>query len=80
MTHHELKCWPEYYVPLKNGFKSFEVRKNDRKFKVGDSLVLREWDPEISQYTGRQVFKSVTYILEGGQLGIEEGYCVMSLA
>lgn len=42
---HELKIWPQYYCRVADGSKTFEVRKNDRGFQPGDSVELREWDP-----------------------------------
>lgn len=42
---HELKCWPEYFHALVLGAKPFEVRKNDRDFKRGDTLVIQEFFP-----------------------------------
>ena len=42
---HALKIYPEYYEAVKSGKKPFEVRKNDRDFKVGDILALNEFDP-----------------------------------
>ena len=44
MTH-ELKIWPQYYVNVANGSKTFELRNNDRAFQKGDTVVLKEWDP-----------------------------------
>jgi len=52
MVHH-VKCWPEFYQALAIGQKSFEIRKNDRAYKVDDSLFIEEWDPETKRYTGR---------------------------
>ena len=46
MTH-ELKIWPQYFCRVKDGTKTFEVRKNDRGFQPGDTVVLREYDPAI---------------------------------
>lgn len=43
---HELKTWPVYFEALWSGRKRFEVRKNDRGFKTGDRLVLKECDPD----------------------------------
>ena len=45
MTVHELKIWPEFFEPVASGVKTFEVRRDDRGFAVGDRLRLREWEP-----------------------------------
>ena len=42
MTH-ELKTWPEFFGPVWTGEKKFEIRKNDRDFAPGDTLLLREY-------------------------------------
>lgn len=78
MTH-ELKVWKKYFQGISDRDKTFEVRKNDRNFDEGDVLTLREWDNVDKKYTGRVCIRKVAYILHGGQFGIEEGYCVMSI-
>lgn len=80
MNLHELKTWPEYFKAVERGDKTFEVRKADRDFNVGDFLKLREWNPKKEAYTGKSVIRCITYILPGGQFGIEEGYCVLGMA
>lgn len=42
---HILKCWPQYFDLLWTGKKRAEVRVNDRNYREGDFLVLREFDP-----------------------------------
>jgi hypothetical protein len=32
---------------VKDGSKTFEVRKNDRGFQPGDTVELLEWDPKF---------------------------------
>lgn len=59
---HELKSWPKYFQAVRDGLKTFEIRKNDRNFKVGDELFLREWDPETEVYSGRTMSLYVPYI------------------
>lgn len=76
MTH-ELKTWPEYFQSVWDGIKTFEVRKADRDFNIRDTLWLREWDPTTKEYTGRGCHGEITYILFGGQFGIEQGTCVI---
>ena len=89
MTTHELKSWPDFFAALLDGTKTFEARRNDRDFRVGDTLVLREWIPAdsvhsaVGTYTGREIKATVTYILYGSEAnrrtGVPEGYCVMSI-
>lgn len=76
---HELKTWPVYFDALWSGLKRFEVRKNDRGFKTGDRLVLREYDPERDGYSGRQIESKATYVMGGGRFGIDPEWCVISL-
>jgi hypothetical protein len=77
---HPLKTWPEYFEAIGCGHKTFEARKDDRGFQVGDVLLLEEFDPAKSTYTGRHIFMKISYILRGPGFGIESGYCVMSLS
>jgi hypothetical protein len=77
-TTHELKCWPEYFQPLIDGVKTFELRLNDRNYQIGDVLSQREWDPATHQYTGRACVCEVLYILEGTS-HLAPGYCAMGV-
>lgn len=78
---HELKIHPKYYEDILNEVKTFEVRKNDRAYKVGDFLQLNEFDngKYTGQYTGRFKYVEIIYILEGGSFGIDKDYIVMSI-
>jgi hypothetical protein len=80
MKTHLLKTWPEYYSRVESGQKKFELRKNDRDFQVGDTLILQEYDPISEFYTCNEIKVSVDYILHGPCFGIEEGFCVMSIS
>ena len=83
--HHVLKCWPEYFEAVASGAKTFEVRKHDRPFAVGDHIRLREWDPRTAHYTEREADFDVTYILDAQAAEwIEPGilradYCVLAI-
>lgn len=76
---HDLKVWPEFFAALATGRKTFEVRKDDRGFREGDRLILREWHPTDAAYTGAHIEASIGYVLRGGQFGIEDGYVVLAL-
>lgn len=76
---HKLKILPCFFAAVCDGTKTFEVRKNDRGFQVGDILELKEWLPD-SGYTGKFVRRKVTYILYGGVIaGLDESYVVMAI-
>jgi hypothetical protein len=77
-TEHDLKCWPEFFDNLASGCKRFEVRKNDRVFSTGDELLIREWHPVTHQYSGREIRRVITYVLESWP-GIAPGYVVLSI-
>ena len=74
---HKLKTWSKYYKEVENGNKTFEVRKFDRPFKVGDTLLLQEWDNETEMYTGNELEVTITYILDGTLMF--DGFCVMAI-
>lgn len=78
MQTHHLKTWLKYYAAIASGEKSFEFRKNDRGFKVGDRLVLEEYNELTGQYTGRSLKVTITYILEDF-VGLEEGHVVLAI-
>ena len=84
MTRHSLKINPAYFDAVKNGIKTFEIRKNDRNYRVGDTLTLGEWVPgtwEKGSWTGRRVEVAITYVLTHDQFpdGIGDGYAVLGI-
>lgn len=79
MSEHTLKTWPTHFHEVLAGRKTFELRKDDRGYQPGDTLVLAEWDPDTERYTGRRCTAAVSHLLRGGQFGLEDGYVCMSL-
>lgn len=77
MTH-DLKSWPEFFKASLEGIKKFELRKNDRDFKVGDQLVLWEYIPETDTRTGRIIVNEIVYVLTEGPW-LQPGYCALGL-
>ena len=78
-TEHELKCRPEFFARIASGQKTFEIRKNDRDFQVGDILILKEHDPEKGwpdhgSYATQRV--TVTYMTAFEQ---QPGYVVLGI-
>lgn len=74
---HDLKILPQYFEAVKTGEKKFELRKNDRDYKVGDEIHLEEWEP-AGGYTGRDIVKEITYVLKDCErFGLKDGYCII---
>ena len=61
---HELKCWPEFFQAILDKRKTFELRHDDRGFRAGDVLCLREWRPNLKHYTGRECVCYVPYLAQ----------------
>jgi ASC-1-like (ASCH) protein len=73
---HYLKIVDPYYQQVASGLKTFEVRENDRNFKVGDRVVLLRYNTETKQYFKSQtIIIEITYILSGFH-AIKEGYVI----
>lgn len=84
MTTHVLKVWPELYVPLAEGAKTFELRHRgdaDAPIEPGDVLELVEWTrpspvpgrppaqaDDPGHATGRKAIRAVTYVLDSDEL------------
>ncbi len=78
MTH-ELKILPQYYRAVLEGRKTFEIRKNDRHYCVGDFVSLAEYDPDYpGGYTGRFWHGVITYIIDDERF-CKDGYVVFSI-
>ena len=90
---HVLKVAPPYFEALNDGSKTFEVRRNDRAFQTGDTLVLL--DMALCKCTslgcdrrkgGRGLLRAtVTFVYAGdprfsGHGGLQPGYVVLGLA
>lgn len=71
---HKLKILPKYFNDVRSGIKTFEIRKNDRNFQVGDFLLLKEYENE--KFTGNIIGAEVTYITNYEQ---KDGYVVMGI-
>lgn len=70
---HELKCWPKFFQASWAGSKPFEIRNNDRNFAVNDEVCLQEFDPDLDDYSGREIEGFIRYITDFEQ---KPGYVV----
>lgn len=74
---HELKIQPQYFNEVMNLNKHFELRKDDRDYQVGNSIILKEFDN--GKYTGKESgCLEITYILRNcPEYGLMDGYCII---
>lgn len=86
MRRIEKKTQPYLFEKVLSGDKQFDLRIAEFECEVGDTLVLREWDPEKKEYTGRELEKEVTFVVKTKDLKFwsqedinELGFLVMSL-
>lgn len=73
---HDVKLGTTFFNDVKTGRKTFELRKNDRGYKEGDTIVLHEYKDGTT--TGRTITKKIVYMLEDFT-GLEDGYCILGL-
>jgi hypothetical protein len=73
---HSLRCEPRYMDRIQDGTKTFEVRRNDRNFQVGDVLNLGD---DFRMFSARimYVFSGDPDLPDGG--GLQPGYVVLGL-
>lgn len=80
----ELKTDPEFFDLVWKGDKTFEIRFNDRDFKVCDFIALKETRYSASEmkagkpleYTGREIDAEITHVFSG--FGLLPGFVILS--
>lgn len=82
---HEIKSWPQNFNDALTGRKPFEIRKDDRPYSTGDTVILCEFDPLPGPddqgtprgYTGRRAFFVIGYVERSAC--IPDGWCGFAL-
>ena len=74
----EVKTAPKYFRDTMRGIKNFELRKDDRDYEVGDTLIQREY--KNGAYTGRVSVSVIKYVLRDVlHFGLKSGFCILGL-
>lgn len=74
---HDLKIYPEFFSAVCAGVKRAELRKNDRDYRVGDTLHLMETPRGSCHQTGEFINVKITHITD-----VDEwmpGYVLLSI-
>lgn len=80
-----LKSWTPFFEAFLNDSKKHDLRDiTDRKFEVGEVVVLEEFDPFGCGYTGRKMNMMITYITDRehpcalSSVGLDRGMAILS--
>lgn len=86
MKLHELNIKHEYLVEVVMGRKTFELRKNDRDYQVGDLIRfidIKQIDSDKCDcdiYIGKDTLYIITYVLKDvPQYGLDKDYCILAI-
>ena len=84
MKLHELKIKNEYLVEVVMGRKTFELRKNDRDYQVGDLIrfidIKQDSKGGLDIYIDEDTLYKITYILKDvPEYGLDKDYCILGI-
>lgn len=86
MKLHELKIKHEYLIEVDRGRKTFELRKNDRDYQVGDLIHFIDIKQSNSDncdcdiYINEDALYKITYILKNvEEYGLDKDYCILGI-
>lgn len=90
MKLHELKILSQYKASIDVGQKTFELRKNDRDYQVGDLIhftVIESKHEDYKEVAWRfakhpylEDVYVITYILKNvPQYGLDKDYCILGI-
>lgn len=79
MKTHHLKTIQPFFDEILSGDKQFELRKNDRDFKAGDTAWLEEYDSKLDAYSGRKIRCTICYVLTDFP-GLQKEYCIFAFS
>ena len=75
---HELKLREEFQIPIENGDKTFEIRKeDDKKFKQEDLIIFKIID-KSGNLTGKIMSAQITYIIRDSEF-CKEGFATLGI-
>lgn len=86
MKLHELKILHKYLIDVSLGIKTFELRKNDRDYQVGDLIHFidvkedKNTSKGIEPYINEDELYRITYVLKDVEkYGLDKDYCILAI-
>lgn len=79
MKLHELKIKEEYWNEILRGDKTFELRKDDRDYQVGDLIHFVKTDGYEFFCHSKDVYRIVYILKNVEQYGLDKDYCILGI-
>ena len=88
MKLHELKILHEYLFDITIGRKTFELRKNDRDYQVGDLIHFIDIREDnitpnkflVEPFIDKNTLYRITYVLKDVEkYGLDKDYCILAI-
>lgn len=89
MKLHELTIEHEYLIEVDMGRKTFELRKNDRDYQVGNLIRFIDigattrrdsYKGDCDVYIDEDTLYRITYVLKGvPEYGLDDDYCILGI-
>ena len=88
MKLHELKILHKYLIDVSLGIKTFELRKNDRDYQVGDLIHFIDIREDnitpnnglVEPYIDENTLYRITYVLKDVEkYGLDKDYCILAI-
>lgn len=91
MTQHDLKLNERFFDAINNGIRTFDIRKDEGRFNIGDTIKYYCVDDDKNEITvpnyktntevPLRVYCAIIYILthDDYPFGVPDGYCVLGI-
>lgn len=88
MKLHELKILHKYLIDVTIGKKTFELRKNDRDYQVGDLIHFIDIREDYTKtnkcgcepFIDENTLYRITYVLKDVEkYGLDKDYCILAI-
>lgn len=86
MKTHVVKSWPQFFAQIATRRRTHELRRNDRNYRIGDFLELREYEPGSDAYTGRVCKVEITSVTSAqepcaaSEEALHRDFCILSIS
>lgn len=73
-----LKLYYQLKEDVEEGGSTFLITKRSQDYEPGDNILLKEYDEELGEITGREIRVNI-FCVEDENEGLKPGYCVLGI-